>query len=702
MSLRIAVNETYSGEQNKNNWFQLAPLLFDKFSVVMSSQLLSSSEEEHSRKFKSMAEQCSLELTEGLVDWASKYVDAGLIVNAQSVGFIADTLAVKIGLQMKGDTAQTAAYIITYAAVIEFANNVFGIGASFSSMDLTGFTLAQIKQTLQEIKKMVSVVLDTPLKTAIDKMMTALNLLEKQMIDKAVEKLKDVEKDAITAYYYQLAVLVLNASFEDQQLTISLKSVGQGNAMEHLEKAIMAKKLVICSKLCIYSYHEPTKSIRPFDTLNTNEQAAIADELERDCRELLGNCFLLTRLGEASPKQFKKLTVSFILPGSRKETVPLLDYKDSVKIGYITFHRKQKRTTCQELTNTVLKIAYSYISQGKGYTNPKYTVHKSKKSIKITIDTKLLPLGFRDRASISVGRDYNDQKHRSFTVLTKTIFRNDENLYIDGRYISLTETSDSVELLEHGLIKVKVSTENRNSVLFTKTGIAADKFIPIAQYNLIYNHEYEHSFVYQNPINKMFLYKHESQIWYVSGSVGSDEEESVIVRSFQKNEDYEPCENQWEYFFSDGCGLQEWRKGFDDVTNFITDSRKIDLIAHGKFKASQIITFTISDDSCKVPSELSSGSKHWILTCDGAYESGLIYRQSGSSFVLTRKDERPPAWFVTQMDSDQADGVTSSVMRVFLPEENKSFMPPLTGWELRNDKTKMIEPCPSLVCSAVL
>ena len=160
-----------------------------------------------------------------------------------------------------------------------------------------------------------------------------------------------------------------------------------------------------------------------------------------------------------------------------------------------------------------------------------------------------------------MGRDYNDQKHKSFTVLTKTIFRNDENLYIDGKYISLTETSDSVELLEDGLIKVKVSTENRNSVLFTKTGIAADKFIPIAQYNLVYNHEYEHSFVYQNPINKLFLYKHESQIWYVSGSVGSDEEESVIVRSFQKNEDYEPCENQWEYFFSDGCELQEWRKG---------------------------------------------------------------------------------------------------------------------------------------------
>ena len=73
-------------------------------------------------------------------------------------------------------------------------------------MDLTGFTLAQIKQTLQEIKKMVSVVLDTPLKTAIDKMMTALNLLEKQMIDKAVEKLKDVEKDAITAYYYATGI----------------------------------------------------------------------------------------------------------------------------------------------------------------------------------------------------------------------------------------------------------------------------------------------------------------------------------------------------------------------------------------------------------------------------------------------------------------------------------------------------------------
>ena len=99
--------------------------------------------------------------------------------------------------------------------------------------------------------------------------------------------------------------------------------------MEHLEKAIMAKKLVICSKLCIYSYHEPTKSIRPFDTLNTNEQAAIADELERDCRELLGNCYLLTRLGEANPKQFKKLTVSFILPGSRVTVIQRKKYARS-------------------------------------------------------------------------------------------------------------------------------------------------------------------------------------------------------------------------------------------------------------------------------------------------------------------------------------------------------------------------------------
>ena len=47
---------------------------------------------------------------------------------------------------------QNFAYVLSYAAVIEFAYHVVGVGASFSSVDLTGVALAQIKKSLEGIK----------------------------------------------------------------------------------------------------------------------------------------------------------------------------------------------------------------------------------------------------------------------------------------------------------------------------------------------------------------------------------------------------------------------------------------------------------------------------------------------------------------------------------------------------------------------
>ena len=73
---------------------------------------------------------------------------------------------------------------------MELSYHVIGVGASFSSIDMTGLALAQIKKTLEDIKKMIGVILAAPLKTAIDKTATAMNLLQNEQVDEAIEEFR--------------------------------------------------------------------------------------------------------------------------------------------------------------------------------------------------------------------------------------------------------------------------------------------------------------------------------------------------------------------------------------------------------------------------------------------------------------------------------------------------------------------------------
>ena len=64
------------------------------------------------------------------------------------VGDLADTIATKIGRGLKLD----AAYVLTKVVILETAN-ALEIGAGFTSMDLTGFTLAKILEIVKDIQK---------------------------------------------------------------------------------------------------------------------------------------------------------------------------------------------------------------------------------------------------------------------------------------------------------------------------------------------------------------------------------------------------------------------------------------------------------------------------------------------------------------------------------------------------------------------
>ena len=67
-----------------------------------------------------------------------------------------------------GEKSQYTIYFLTTVAVLETAENVLNIGSGFTKLDTTGFTLAHIKKIVENIEKKVDVILDTPMKLALD------------------------------------------------------------------------------------------------------------------------------------------------------------------------------------------------------------------------------------------------------------------------------------------------------------------------------------------------------------------------------------------------------------------------------------------------------------------------------------------------------------------------------------------------------
>jgi hypothetical protein len=76
---------------------------------------------------------------------------------------VADMVVKKVGLKV----GQSAAYTITKVAIME-AVQLVGIGAGAATLNTTGFALAQIKATVEDIQRKVGFLLDGPLQEALD------------------------------------------------------------------------------------------------------------------------------------------------------------------------------------------------------------------------------------------------------------------------------------------------------------------------------------------------------------------------------------------------------------------------------------------------------------------------------------------------------------------------------------------------------
>jgi len=244
--------------------------------------------------------------TGGLSDTISDILEN--IISDQSVESIVDALAERLALSDPNSSTQTAVYTLSTVAMLETAQNVFGIGAGFTSLDLTGFTLAQIKRKLENIEKKLNIILGTPIKLALKYFSTAMTAMECKDIKRTVAEMDKVRDQAMLSYEYAISE-------------------------QKWEQAALAKKLKVMSTVILCSEDRENNTLIPFHVLSDDSKKLIAAEIEKDVIEIVD-----------LPKQIKS-----------KRWLPMSD---------------TKKEWAQNLVNEILEASYVYLSHGFGWSNP--------------------------------------------------------------------------------------------------------------------------------------------------------------------------------------------------------------------------------------------------------------------------------------------------------------------------------------------
>ena len=151
----------------------------------------------------------------------------------------------------------SGAYVLTKLAILGAAELV-GIGSTSAKVDTTGFTLAKIKKGVQDIQESLNIVLAAPLQLALEAYSNSISQFQKNQIDRSLEEVKFMERQARKAYVY---------------------SAGKPS-LKNLRFAAMATSLCMMAVVMLTSYDGD--KIVPFYLLEQEKKRVIFNALIRD------------------------------------------------------------------------------------------------------------------------------------------------------------------------------------------------------------------------------------------------------------------------------------------------------------------------------------------------------------------------------------------------------------------------------------
>ena len=236
-------------------------------------------------------------------------------------------------------------------------------------MDMTGLTLAQIKESIKRIEGKIDVLLETPLKLAKDRFRAALNMISNKDPKKAYETLKDVLDHGTQAFYYM--------DSED----MSFKS---------FEACIQATQLLIFSNIARFSYDESSGSFLPFLTQSIQKKNMTATELI----DIVDRC---------------------------------LENRNCVKKESLFSRSSDHKSKVQDTLDTILQVTYPFISEGKGWTKSTTKYDLKDNTVTIKVMPKYLPMGDEDKTTLIIGVYIQKKKYQKVEI-----WRSKNEVFVSG------------------------------------------------------------------------------------------------------------------------------------------------------------------------------------------------------------------------------------------------------------------------------
>ena len=254
---------------------------------------------------------------------------------------VIENLADTIATKIGHSQKLDAAYVLTKVVILESVR-ALEIGAGFTGMDLTGCTLDKILTIVEDIHKRLNIALDSPLKLALENFGNTVNQFKHRLIRRTVmeaEKMKDHAQHALTYI------------------------ISQKTNLKNLKEASIAGILAMMGELMRTSYIEEKNTIQPFYLLTESKKSLIVNVMEKHINDIF-------------------------------------DYGEKMEKSW--FLTKKKRAKKQDAIDALLKVAYPFLTEGKGLTNS-LAVIKAPYNLKLM--PKFLPDGEEDRTSFIIGRE---------------------------------------------------------------------------------------------------------------------------------------------------------------------------------------------------------------------------------------------------------------------------------------------------------
>ena len=306
--------------------------------------------------------------------------------------------------------------LLTKLVIAGVAEHVFPVLGSVGSsgVSLTALQLAAIRKSIKEVDHKVSVGLVEHFKTATRDFDDAMNKIECDLYDEANISLRKVIDEAGRAFSIR------------EGLDENIDRVPLASFRELMNSA----RMLMFSKILVYSFDEEMETYLPHLALPQNRKKLLEIQV--------------TDLAEACIEKKKRVNV-------KKRQIKYIGLKKSVNLT--------RKTEVQDRLDRILKVAYPYVSERRGWTIAGHEISIEDEEVDIKVNPVFVPLGEEDEIKVAVGVLVDeDGDYPGFVYVW--IWKDEDEVYVQhGRKITQTSMDDFEEDVEID-ITVELDTDH--------------------------------------------------------------------------------------------------------------------------------------------------------------------------------------------------------------------------------------------------